>query len=246
MLLSRKKIVFLFFADSCRVLPAIRGVVEDCKDVYRLLEEENRDYALGWKLDSRENYTEDELSRAEKAFKYRSFTELKNIPFWGRFTTYGGGGYVANLGITKGQASSLLGELLENDWYDHNTRAVFVEFSVYNPNINMFAYISYIMETPAIGAIIPSAKVATFQLYTRITGMNALIIACQVLYMVLIVYFMVREIMLYRRLGNAYWKEPWSYIEIIVICFSWVALALYLVREAVGRHVLAQLMENKG
>ena len=111
---------------------------------------------------------------------------LQGIPFWGKMATYGGGGYVANLGTTRGQALSLLDDLLETEWIDFNTRAIFVEFTVYNPNINIFAYVSFLFESPATGAFIPNPKVMPFKLYTRVTSFTTTVVACQIIYMIMI------------------------------------------------------------
>ncbi len=34
------------------------------------------------------------------AFKYQSMFKVKSLPYWGRVNTYGGGGYVADLGLS--------------------------------------------------------------------------------------------------------------------------------------------------
>ena len=218
----------------------------ECNDVYSLIDEEDRNFTYNWKLDPRDNYTMDELKRSEEAYKYRSFVELKTTPYWGQMATYGGGGYVANLGITKKQALTVLNELLQNDWVDYYTRAVFVEFTIYNPNINMFAYVNYLLESPATGAIIPYPKIMAFQLYTRLSGMTLVVVACQILYMILISFFMIREGFQLKRLGKKYWREPWNYIELAIIIMSWAVMALFVLREFVGRHVMDTLMADTG
>ena len=41
--------------------------------------------------------------------------------------------------------------LYSNTWMDTYTRAVFVEFTVYNANVNLFCIVTLILETAAIG-----------------------------------------------------------------------------------------------
>ena len=41
--------------------------------------------------------------------------------------------------------------LYSNTWMDTYTRAVFVEFTVYNANVNLFCIVTLILETTAIG-----------------------------------------------------------------------------------------------
>lgn len=56
-------------------------------------------------------------------------------------TTYSGAGYYQDLNTTKEESAAVLSELMANLWLDRGTRAVFVDFSAYNANINMFCII---------------------------------------------------------------------------------------------------------
>lgn len=46
---------------------------------------------------------------------------------------------------------STLEYLFHNKWLDKYTRAVFVEFTVYNANVNLFCIVTLLMETLAVG-----------------------------------------------------------------------------------------------
>ena len=41
--------------------------------------------------------------------------------------------------------------LFDNRWLDVYTRAIFVEFTVYNANINLFCIVTLMLETTAVG-----------------------------------------------------------------------------------------------
>ena len=43
---------------------------------------------------------------------------------------------------------------------------MFLEFTVYNPNMNLFAYIIYLFEFPSTGGVLPFTRVMTFQVRT--------------------------------------------------------------------------------
>ena len=77
--------------------------------------------------------------------------------------TYGGGGYVADLGISEYHARKQIEALVENMWIDRYTRSIFLEFTVYNPNMNLFAYVNYLFEFPSTGGVIPFERVMSFQ-----------------------------------------------------------------------------------
>lgn len=41
--------------------------------------------------------------------------------------------------------------LYESTWFDVYTQAIFVEFTVYNANVNLFCIVTLMLETTAIG-----------------------------------------------------------------------------------------------
>lgn len=50
---------------------------------------------------------------------------------------------------------SLLQYLYDNIWLDVYTRAVFVGFTVYNANVNLFCIVTLIFETTGVGEASP-------------------------------------------------------------------------------------------
>ena len=80
------------------------------------------------------------------------------MPTHGKRGLYGGGGYVADLGKSQRHASSLMEQLISSDWIDVYTRAIFIEFTVYNPNVNLFAFVNLLMEFPRTGEPTPNVS----------------------------------------------------------------------------------------
>lgn len=68
---------------------------------------------------------------------------MKGSNYWGLLATYSGAGYYQDLALTKIESAAMLEELKEYLWLDHGTRAVFIDFSTYNANINLFCVIRY-------------------------------------------------------------------------------------------------------
>lgn len=134
----------------------------ECRDHYSMFDQEERNFTRGWKLDN-DSMTEEELERVDTAYRFHSMLELRGLPYWGVFSTYSGAGYVADLGTTRGKANSMLTQLKANDWVDVYTRAVILEYTTYNPNVNLFTYVLYVMEFPATGGVIPFPRVNSFQ-----------------------------------------------------------------------------------
>lgn len=72
---------------------------------------------------------------------YATETEVNGSSYWGQVSTYGGGGYYQDLSRTKEESMVQLQFLKEHLWLDRGTRAVFLDFSVYNGNINLFCIV---------------------------------------------------------------------------------------------------------
>ena len=61
----------------------------------------------------------------------------------GYMNTYGGGGFVATLSKDYATTVAILADLKKNLWIDRATRAVFLDFTVYNANLNIFSQVRY-------------------------------------------------------------------------------------------------------
>lgn len=79
-------------------------------------------------------------------------------------SSYGGGGYVLDLTPNHDDAGAQLSDLEKNLWIDRGTRVVFLDFTVYNANINLFCQIKLTVEFPASGGAIPSKSFSTVKL----------------------------------------------------------------------------------
>ena len=110
--------------------------------------------------------------------------------FWGFYSSYNGGGYIGNLGLTIegvmkifqcyllklyfvmctvtsiklciSDAQNMTKELEIKQWLDTLTRAVNLEFNVYNPDTNLFSLVSCLIEFPAHGGAIVTRDVNYF------------------------------------------------------------------------------------
>ena len=99
-------------------------------------------------------------------WKYRSDEELGGISYKStdlKFN-YPSGGYSKDLASKRAKTEEMLGDLNKDLWIDRGTRAVFIDFTVYNPNINLFCVIKLVAEMPATGGVITSSSFSTVNL----------------------------------------------------------------------------------
>ena len=84
-----------------------------------------------------------------------------NYDYYGYYGSYSGRGYVQSLGSSETRALDILDQLIEFEWLDRYTRAVVLEFNVYNANINLFSLVSVLFEFPSVGAAMVKSEVRT-------------------------------------------------------------------------------------
>ena len=71
-------------------------------------------------------------------WRFTSAVDVYGSPFSGILAVYGGGGYIAKLSSPAETAQAILTELWEQNWLDFNTKAVFIEFLLFNPGSNLY------------------------------------------------------------------------------------------------------------
>ena len=152
--------------------------------------------------------------------------------------TYMGGGYVFrmkmsdnSLGTGKIGLKFNLNTLKAAEWIDRQTRAVFVEFTLYNPNLNLFSYCLILFEVLPTGSLISTSEFKPINLFD-ISDKNSISfkLIINIIYMILICLYMINEIKLILRERKEYFKQFYNYIELLIIAFSWAAFTMYLYR----------------
>lgn len=77
-----------------------------------------------------------------RSWTYHTEKAMNGSSYWGLLATYSGAGYYQDLSQSQEESADMLQELMSNLWLDRGTRAVFIDFSTYNANINMFCVLT--------------------------------------------------------------------------------------------------------
>ncbi|CAH1104598.1 unnamed protein product [Psylliodes chrysocephalus] len=164
--------------------------------------------------------------RNKTAWVYSSSKQTKSLPYRGEISTYNGGGYYVNLSRNKSKTIQLIQDLKDNLWITRGTRAILIDFNVYNGNLNLFGICKLIFEFPTLGGVIPSAKVHTVRLLRFHTTFDWFILACQCSCYFFIIFYLFEELreMIYFKF--AYLFKFWNYIDLLIITLFVVALIL--------------------
>ncbi|KAH8033188.1 hypothetical protein HPB51_008073 [Rhipicephalus microplus] len=178
------------------------------------------------------------------SWTYHTEKDLNGADHWGLLSSYSGAGYYADLGITKEAATQVMADLKENLWIGRATRAVFLDFTVYNANVNLFCVIKLVFEFPATGGMIPSWSFRTVKLLRYVSVSDYFIMACEFFFTLFILYYIVEEVLEIKSNRTSYFKSIWNILDILVILISLVCIGFSIYRTVMVNKLLAGLLDK--
>ncbi|NWX98428.1 PK1L2 protein, partial [Nothoprocta ornata] len=226
--------------DTCPIAAELQRAIRECRAPYTFHSEDTSGYGERWNASAFDN-----SSDLSSAWQYQSQAQLRGHPIWGKLAIYRGGGYVIHLGTDPQNASRILQYLFTNVWLDTFTRAVFVEFTVYNANVNLFCIVTLMFETNALGAFFTSAELQSIRLYPYTSSLHIFVIAAEVIYFFFILYYMVIQGKLMKTLKWRYFQSKWNLLELAIIVISWSALSVFVKRTILGTRDISYYQEHK-
>jgi polycystin 1L2 len=139
-----------------------KSLIPTCQDDYSLFNEEKRSFQPEWMI----NQTRTTYSLSiDQSFKYKSSDDLDTYVYVGDHETYSGGGYVYEFRGRLSDIRSNLSELHKLGWIDNKTRAVFIQLSLYNPNVQLFTSVTFLIEFLSTGGIYPQSRFEPMNFY---------------------------------------------------------------------------------
>ena len=214
-----------------------KSMITSCYDFYSIKEEEKR-------TRTDQSVLNTSTLLCPEDWEYNEDGELGSFDSWGRFAIYSGGGYLANLGYNKFTAKQIIDDLIKNDWIDRQTRAVLVEFSLYNPSSNLLAVMAYYYEVLPVGfagifksyGILPLSATdpQAHNTYLFFALLFGLLLAC---------YFVLECIKLCRQ-KRSYFTSVWNWLDILQILTASSALVLQWMRSKEAGKSFEKLKEN--
>ncbi|CAG2248795.1 PKD1L2 [Mytilus edulis] len=223
--------------DSSEVLPFFGKIRTRPK--YYLPMEENRDFCFGWVSGICDKERE-ARSFSYAGWKFTSAVDIWGIPIPGRYSTYGGGGYITELAVNFDFSNRTLNELTDYLWIDRNTRAIYLEFNLYAPDLNLFAYSMFLAEFPETGGIVTSYSIYPFRIYFHHGTNGIYTLICEILFLLFLVALTVKVVSGIMKKRKTFFKSVWNILDCSCISLSFVCISMYA-----GRHILAsQTMEK--
>ena len=183
-------------------------------------------------------------SLCPKPWRYQSSDDLGNLPRSSPRAAYGGGGYVADLGYDLQTAREVMEGLSENNWIDRRTRALIVEFSIFNSNMNILVIANYFFEFLPTGGVYTNFRTEMLDLHGSETSLGQLILFCRLLVIVMMVAYFINELVKMCRQKGSYFKNVWNWIALVLIITSVTAVILHIVQEKTTSDSVRELNKN--
>ena len=239
-----------FPKDSCEVVDEAKGVFNSCTAQYSFsAEDKTKYYQPRWSpLDASTNVSAGNFNDAcPKPWRYASAEDTESLHFWGRLhfsSVYSQGGYLAELGYDEKNASKVVSDLASFNWSDRYTSAVIVEFTVFNSRVSLFSSVWIPIEFSPSGHVVTNHVIRTIHVYNIGAGYSALLLVCQVLLSLFIVYFVYKEVK--EMIGNPklYFAQFLNYIELAQIVAAVSFIVIHILKEIELFANTAKLHEN--
>ncbi|TRY93276.1 hypothetical protein DNTS_021652, partial [Danionella cerebrum] len=227
--------------DTCKIVSTMQYSFPDCHAPYSWEAEDTDHHGPGW--NQPKNGTGS--GTVFIPWYYQTQAKLRSKPVWGSLALYKGGGFAVDLGPDRRNASWLLQYLFDNTWLDVYTRAIFVEFTVYNANVNLFCIVTLIFESAGVGAFQYRSEVQTVHLYQSTGGFHIFVMASEAIYFIFILYYMFEQGKLMKQQKWGYFKTKWNLLELAIIILSWSALSVFVKRTILGNRDIDYYQTNR-
>ncbi|XP_059152857.1 polycystin-1-like protein 2 [Physella acuta] len=223
-------------ADQCEVPKPFRNMIHECNVPYTIFDQEDRDFDVGWT----------ELGPNKTGVKNSGYTwstaeSLNSYPYLGSSTLYSGGGYVVHLTGSRTQLNDTFKRLQTENWIDRYTRVVFIEFTVYNPQINLFSVNTMLIELDIANGLQPSYRFEPAMLLPYMDNAMIFQIVCEAVFVIYIIVFIVIEIRQFIKLKGQYFFQFWTWMELSTIGCSIGAIVIYFYRMFETNKLLKQV-----
>ncbi|CAF4530204.1 unnamed protein product, partial [Rotaria sp. Silwood2] len=233
--------------NSCRIHRRFKHMISHCRDDYNWFDDDTKDYTPRWEkvLNKATMKTNNQTQRCKTPWCYQSSLRTKSDPLSAIYKTYKGGGYVVSLGRTYQQAVSLLNELRSQNWLDQLTRAVIIDFSLYNANVNLFVAVTLSFEMTSMGSVIQDYRIKIFRLYDHVGSYGIIVYIFELCFVIFTIYSVFHEVSLIIKQKREYFRKFWNIISFITTVFSVTTILMYGTKKALTRLAIRSLKKTE-
>ncbi|XP_052262319.1 polycystic kidney disease protein 1-like 2 isoform X2 [Dreissena polymorpha] len=228
--------------DVCKRACQVVRYVTRCRFDWFHGHDDTGDYQEGWV--ARGNHSKNTTSPS--SWVYHSFVDLDGIPYLGELSVYNGGGYVTDLIGSPGHVTQITTQLEHHNWIDQHTRLLTVEFTVYNPNTNLFTNVQIAFELPSMGHVVTRSQIFTFRLFPYHGGYGRVMMLCELAALGCMLYCIGLQVNQLRRNGRQHFQRFWNCFQFLTLLGSVACMVMYVVRHALTSITLGKLKQLQG
>ncbi|XP_028349241.1 polycystin-2-like protein 2 [Physeter macrocephalus] len=193
--------------NTCKVHSSFQSLMNECYDKYTSENEDLSDFGLKY----------------DTEWKY-SAPSIHSPWHWGFTGVYRNGGYSFTLSKSKSETLNKFINLRMNSWITRSTRVIFIDFSLYNANVNLFCIIRLVAEFPATGGILTSWQFYSVKLLRYVSYYDYFIASCEITFCIFLIVFTTQEVQKIKEFKSAYFKSSWNWLELLLLVLCFVAV----------------------
>ncbi|VDP47479.1 unnamed protein product [Heligmosomoides polygyrus] len=171
--------------------------------------------------------------------------ELMTEKIYGTIAVYGAGGYLLRLPLdNKSEAADLIAGVKANRWIDRGSRAVMIDFTMFNANVNLFSIARMLLELPASGGVLPSYVFYTYNLLRYHGTYGTVLAILEGILVGFIIYYIVEELIELIRVRLRYFSSFWNIVDIVLLSLCCIEIYLEYNRTKVAAERINEVLEN--
>ncbi|XP_070940970.1 polycystin-1-like protein 3 isoform X4 [Macaca nemestrina] len=202
-------------------------------------QEDTENYGVNWgPLDTN-------ITKSDSIWHYQNQETLGGSPIQGEFATYSGGGYAVKLGRNSSTAARVLQHLEQRNWLDQRTKGLFVEFVVFNANVNLFCVVILMLESSDVGAFFTSVRLESFTSLQMSKKGFAWSIISQVIYYLLVCYYAFKQGCRLKRQKWRFFTGRRNILDTSIILISFIILGLDMKSISLLRKNMARYHDDR-
>ena len=177
----------------------------------------------------------------DEAWCYDTGGDDASFSYSGEFWRYEGDGFGIKLVVNIDRARTSVTELKDLLWIDRQTRAIFLEFILFNANANLFSFVSMRLEFGLTGLVVPRTSTTLVRLYaTGFTGIYQRVV--EVAFVALLLANVVVFLYLSKtETFGSFWRQLRTYLDLVIFTNGAALIAIYLYRYFITKDLVTEL-----
>jgi hypothetical protein len=154
----------------------------------------------------------------------------------GVFATYAGGGYVELINGNRTAMAELFASLKEDKFFDMTTRAIMLDFNLWNPNLELYSVCRLMFEISPIGVWSFNVRVLIVRMrFLKFSGDGSsfewLMAICEAVLALFVLYYIAEEVSEFWVSSEEYLRDGWNFVDwanlLLLLCQFYVKLINY-------------------